>query len=254
MNSRPVVIFDLEATGTDIAADRIVEFAAVKLPNPLVNIINHAPQLVFRCNPEIPIPAEATAVHGITNEDVSGLPPFRERAREVLAFIDGCDLAGFNLSNFDVPLLWEEFWRAEIEWDLVSQANIIDAGTLFKKREPRTLAAALKFYCGEELTNAHEALSDVIATASVLSAQLRRYDLGGKDRAELAAETAMDRRVDLAGKIVRRESDGVPVYNFGKVKGTPVLEDLGFARWMMMRNFPTHTIRTLEAILSGELS
>ncbi len=205
-----LICFDIEATGTDVAKDRIVQLAAMN---------SNGVKFNWLVNPQIPIPEEATAIHGITNEMVRGIPPFSRYAKDIFEVMKGCDLLGFNLTNFDVPMLWEEFYRAGYEWDL-SDTRIFDAGILFKKREGRSLSDAVRFYLGREMQNAHNALSDVEATMEVFQAQLQRYNLSPFmcDRDKVAKETQYDEeRVDLAGKIVMK--NGVPVWNFGNCKG-----------------------------------
>lgn len=239
-NDKQVICFDLEATGTDIARDRIVQFAGINLVTMY--------EVNWLVNPTIPIPPGATEIHNICDADVARMPPFEQRAQSIYEWIKDCDLLGFNLTNFDVPMLWEEFYRCGIVWDL-SNTRIFDAGTLFKKREERTLAAALKFYCNRDLTNAHNALADVKATREVWLAQMDRYQLWGKSRLELEQESNYEeKRVDLAGKILLNK-DGVPVYNIGKSKGVPVVDDPGFGYWMLDRDFSENTKIALRRIL-----
>lgn len=240
---RPIVFFDIEATGTDVAQDRIVTLAAVKMPDLGPQVLSSLEQLAVVANPGFPMSDEVVAVHGITNERAAQFPPFGDSAERVMEFFKGCDLAGFNLLNFDVPILWEELYRNGHELDL-SGVRIIDAGNIFKKKEERTLAAAVRFYTGGEHTGAHDALADVEATINVLVAQRMQYpDLGEMDLDALAKFSRMEdrdgERVDLVGKIVRRKSDGVPVYNFGKAKGVPVTDDPGFGWWMLRQSFVT---------------
>ena len=168
--TKPLCFFDLETTGTDISKDRIVEIAILKLhPD------GSKETLESRVNPEMPIPAESSAVHGITNEMVAEVPTFKEQSQKIYAFFKGCDLAGFNSDRFDIPLLVEELLRAEIDFDFKS-TKTVDVQTIFHKMEARTLSAALKFYCNEDLTDAHSALADTQATHDVLLAQLDRYN------------------------------------------------------------------------------
>lgn len=237
---KQVICFDIESTGTDPATDRIVQFAGRNLTTLY--------EVNWLVNPQRPIPPEAFTIHGICDADVSQLPPFAQRAQSIYEWIKDADLLGFNLSNFDVPLLWEEFYRCGIEWDL-SDTKIFDAGTLFKRREERTLAAAVQFYCGREHTDAHDAGSDVAATCDVWRAQLEKYSLAKADRDALAKESAYDEvRVDLAGKIVVGK-DGRPTYNIGKVKGTAVEDDRGFGYWMLNKDFSQNTKMHLNRIL-----
>jgi len=247
---RPLAFFDIESTGTDVAADRVISLAVVK----------HFPDIEFSdpqevsilVDPGIPIPAESSKVHGITDEMVKRCPPFSHHAPELIALLAGCDIAGFNCINFDVPLLWEEFSRAGIEWDLTG-VTIVDAGNIFKLKEPRTLSAACHFYGTPVLEDAHNALADTRATANVLTGQLRRYeDLRGMSISDLGKYSQFDNRVDLAGKIVRNEARQ-PVYNFGKAKGVPVVDDAGFGHWILRNQFTSNTKSVVSKILKGEI-
>jgi DNA polymerase-3 subunit epsilon len=240
---RPIAFFDIEATGVDVTKDRIVSiYIDVLYPD------GQRQSKEWRCNPGFEMSAEVVAIHGITNEAVKDCPPFKEQARGIYSAIRGCDLGGFNLLNFDVPLLWEEFHRAGIKWSLRG-VEIIDVGNIFKKKEERTLSAGVRFYCGREHTGAHSADADVRATIDVLDAQLKRYsDLNGLPVSALAKFSQFDDRVDLAGKIVRNK-DGEPVYSFGNSKGVRVKDDPGFARWMLGKDFSENTKQALRSIL-----
>lgn len=236
--NRPLCTFDIEATGVDVAKDRIVSIAA------LIGGEEHE----WLVNPGCLMTDEVIAIHGITNEMVADKPLFAAIAREVHEMIKGCDLCGFNLLNFDVPLLWEEFRRSGIEWNL-DGVNIIDVGNIFKKKEERTLSAAVKFYLGREHDSAHDAAGDVRATYEVLGAQLNRYDdLEWMDHSELAAFSAFDKRVDLAGKIILNDK-GEPIYNIGQSKGKRVVDDPGFGRWMLTKDFSENTKQHLRRLL-----
>lgn len=255
-DAKQIVVFDLETTGTDVGADRIVSFAATKcwlfrLPGLSVDPDD---SLVFRCNPGRPIPPEATAVHGISDDDVEFLAPFREWARRVEAFIGDLPLAGFNAINFDVPLLCEELYRAGVVVDF--NRPILDPFVIFRKEEERTLAAAVKFYCGYQLEDAHDAMADAGAAAVVLLKQLARYpNLSPMGIGELASYCS-DGRVDLAGKLTRNK-EGRIVFAIGKDKGAPVVDDMGrvhsFARWMMEQGFSVQTKLVLERVMQGKL-
>ncbi len=243
--SKPLAFFDLETTGLNIANDRIVEIAIVKImPNGDKEIKT---KLI---NPTIPIPQEVSLVHGITDEDVKDKATFKEVAHELYQFIEGCDLAGYNSNRFDVPLLAEEFLRADIDFD-VSKRNLIDVQNIFHKMEKRTLSAAYKFYCGEELIDAHSAEADTVATYEILEAQIAHYeDLKG-DSKFLGEFSQMTKNADLLGRIVFNK-DGIEVFNFGKHKGKPVVEILekepGYYSWMMNGDFPLYTKKVLTAI------
>ena len=189
----PLIFFDLETTGVDVAKDRIVEICYIKVfPD------GSEKEYTRRINPGMHIPEGASAVHGIYDEDVKDCPLFREVAREIAADFEGCDLAGFNSNRFDLPMLAEEFLRAQVDIDL-TRHHAIDVQVLYHKREPRTLSAAHKFYCGTEFDNAHSALADTRATYEVLKAQLDHYDDMENDIAALAKESSFNRNVDLQG-------------------------------------------------------
>ncbi len=236
---RPIVVFDLETTGTNITQDRIVEISMIKvLPDGKEPI-----KETRRVNPGMPIPAEATGVHHITNEDVKDCRTFNEQAKEIAKFFEGCDIAGFNSNKFDLPLLSEEFSRAGIWFDFTKH-RFIDVQTIFHKKEQRTLVAAYKFYCDKDLTNAHSAMADTAATLEVLEAQLERYPDLPCDVEGLAAFSSQNRNVDLMGRLVYNEK-GEEVINFGKYKGRVAEEvlrtDPGYFSWILGGDFPQDT-------------
>lgn len=241
----PIVFFDLETTGINIAADRIVEIAYLK-----VDLNGKETSKSQRINPEMPIPENVTAIHGISNEDVKDAPTFNEIARSLAKEIEGCDLAGYNSVRFDIPLLAEEFLRAGVDIDL-SKRKFVDVQVIFMKMEPRTLTAAYKFFAGKELTDAHSAEADTLATYEILQAQLDRYPNLENDIGKLAEFSAHNRNVDFAGRIVYNDDD-VEVFNFGKYKGKPVREvlqsDPGYFGWMMNGDFPLYTKKVLTSI------
>ena len=241
----PIVFVDLETTGIDVIKDRIVEIAVLK-----INVDGKEELKVRRVNPEIPIPPETTAIHGITDEDVKNEPSFKEMANSLAKFIEGCDFAGFNSNKFDFPLLAEEFLRADIDFDL-KKRKFIDVQTIFHKMEKRTLAAALKFYCDKDLENAHSAGADSFATYEVLKAQLERYADLKNDVDFLADFSAQTKNVDFLGRIILDEK-GVEVFNFGKHRGKSVVEVLekepSYYAWMMKGEFPLYTKRVLTGI------
>jgi len=244
--TRPIIFFDLETTGTNITADRIVEFSYVKLrPG------NGEPeQQTMRFNPGMPIPAQATAIHHITDADVADEPRFADKAADVVKIFAGCDIGGFNSNRFDLPLLIEECARAGVNFD-ISGRRFVDVQTIFHKMEKRTLSAAYKFYCGKNLDDAHSASADTMATVEVLMAQLDRYPELRNDIDFLAEFSSQNRNVDLSGRIIRDEK-GREVFNFGKYKGKAVEEvlshDSGYYGWMMKGDFATDTKQALEAI------
>ena len=263
---RPLVVFDLETTGTDVSKDRIVEIAMVKV-NPDGSVVkkpeDRGPGNRLLINPGCPIPPESSAVHGIFDEDVADQPTFKQYAKGMFKFLMNCDLAGFNSNRFDVPFLAEEFLRAGIEFT-VEDRNLIDVQNIFHKMEQRTLRAAYKFYCDKDLDGAHEALPDTEATLEILLAQLQRYanhttvDSHGEpvgpvpqDMADLAKFCERQPFADLAGRLVYNAS-GEVCFGFGKHKDKPVTEvlraDAGYYGWMMRGDFPAYTKRKLKEV------
>ncbi len=244
---RPIIFFDLETTGTNITNDRIVEISLIKvMPD------GEETSRTRRVNPGIPIPAEATAVHGISNEDVADQPSFAQIARSLGAIFEGCDIAGFNSNRFDIPMLKQEFDRAGVELNL-SDAKFIDVQTIFHKREPRNLVAAYKFYCNADLENAHSADADTRATFEVLKAQLEKYPDLPADVENLAAYTSFNRNVDLAGRLVYND-EGKEVINFGKHKGR-LAEDIlmkepGYFGWIMQGDFTIDTKNAFQRVFN----
>lgn len=243
---RPIIFFDLETTGTSITRDRIVEISMLKI----VPGEAEPRERTMLINPEMPIPAEATAVHHITDADVAGKPTFRDIAEKLRMSFEGCDIGGFNSNKFDLPLLTEEFHRAGIDFD-VSAANLIDVQTIFHKKEQRTLVAAYKFYCDADLTAAHSAKADTRATYEVLLAQLDRYNDLPNDVKALSEYSSQNRNVDLMGRMIRNDK-GEEVFNFGKHKGRTVESVLAseptYYRWMMDGDFPYNTKLELTKI------
>lgn len=254
----PLVFLDLETTGINIATDRIIEIALLKI---LPGGAEESREL--RINPEMPIPPQSSKIHGIYDEDVKNAPTFKEVARSLAKFIEGCDLAGFNSNRFDIPLLAEEFIRAGVDIDL-KRKKFVDVQAIFHKMERRTLAAAYKFYCHQELNGAHTAMVDTRATYEVLKSQLDAYkdvpyeDTDGKltkpiqnDMEALCHFSSYDRNVDFVGRIVYDEN-GVEVFNFGKNKGIPVekvlREQPGYFGWILNGEFPLYTKKVLTAI------
>ncbi|MDR2138366.1 MAG: 3'-5' exonuclease [Tannerella sp.] len=243
--ANPLVFFDLETTGINISKDRIVEISLLKvLPN------GKEESKTRRINPEMPISPEATKIHGITNEDVKDCPTFRAIAKSLAALIEGCDLAGFNSNRFDIPLLAEEFLRADVDIDL-NKKKFVDVQTIFHKMEQRTLAAAYKFYCNKNLDNAHNAESDTIATYEVLKAQLDKYPDLQNDIKYLSEFSSFTNNVDFAGRMVYN-SKNEEVFNFGKYKGRLVTEvlnmDPSYYTWVMNGDFSLHTKKILTEI------
>ena len=236
--TRPIIFFDLETTGTNITQDRIVEISLIKV-YPDGTDKEHT----TRINPCMHIPAEATEVHHITDADVADKPKFADIAQSLAKFFEGCDLAGFNSNRFDVPMLVEEFRRAGIAFDL-SRTKLVDVQTIFHKREPRTLVAAYKFYCGKDLDDAHSATADTRATYEVLKAQLNHYEDLPCDVDGLSEYSSHSRNVDFMGRLVWNENKK-EVINFGKHKGRIAEEvlstDPGYYGWIMQGDFPQNT-------------
>lgn len=242
----PLVFFDLETTGINIATDRIVELCYIKVhPN------GNEESKSMRINPEMHIPEAASAIHGIYDEDVKDCPTFKQVARELANAIEGCDLAGFNSNRFDIPMLAEEFLRADVDFDM-TRRKFIDVQNIYHKLEKRTLSAAYKFYCGKDLENAHSALADTQATYEVLQAQLDRYPNELQNDMQFLADfSRMTNNVDFAGRIVYNDK-GVEVFNFGKYKGMPVTEvlqkDSGYYGWVMQGDFTRNTKQVLTQL------
>lgn len=235
---KPIIFFDLETTGTNVLRDRIVEISYIKVTPEGDEFPKR-----YLVNPGMPIPAEATAVHHISDEDVKDKPRFGQIAPEVNRDFYGCDIAGYNSNRFDIPMLIEEFARAGVAFSLYDR-NIIDVQNIFYKKEPRTLVAAYRFYCNGELEGAHSASNDTKATYEVFKAQLERYDDLENDMEFLARYTRMGNSLDLSGRIVEGR-DGQPEFNFGKHKGKKVADvfrkEPSFYTWMMDGDFARDT-------------
>ncbi|MFW5754637.1 MAG: exonuclease domain-containing protein [Marinilabiliaceae bacterium] len=241
----PIVFFDLETTGINIAADRIVEISILKINPDGTEEIK-----TMRINPEMPIPKKSSDIHGIKDEDVADCPTFKEVARELASFMEGCDIAGYNSNKFDIPLLAEEFIRADVDLDM-KKRKFIDVQTIFHKMEKRTLEAAYKFYCDKNLNDAHSAEADTRATYEVLQAQLDRYNNLKNDIDWLSKFSAHNKNADFAGRIIFNDK-GEEVFNFGKYKGQKVSDvldkDPGYYGWMMNGDFPLFTKKVLTNI------
>jgi len=253
----PIAFFDLEATGINISTDRIVEISIVKVhPNGKEEI------LTKRINPTIPIPKEVSLIHGIYDEDVKDAPTFKEVSKELYQFLEGADLAGFNVLKYDIPLLVEEFLRAGIDFD-IEKKSLLDAQKIFHMMEKRNLAAAYQFYCGETLENAHSAEADTLATYKVFQAQIERYegkmaeDLQGNKLGVIENDVKKlhallnEKMVDLAGRFIFND-EGVECFNFGKHKGKTIeqviKEEPGYYDWMMKGDFPLDTKRKFTQV------
>ncbi len=252
----PLAFFDLETTGTNVIKDRIVEFSIFKLMPNGEQIIRT--QLI---NPTIPIPEETSKIHGIYDADVAEKPTFKEIAKELAKFLEGTDLAGLNSIKFDVPLLVEEFLRADVSFD-ISKRKLIDVQRIFHMMEKRNLTAAYKFYCNKTLVNAHSAEADTQATLEIFEAQVRKYEnmdvydgLGNKigvikNDMETIHNITAGNMIDLAGRMILKDND--IYFNFGKHKGKKVTDVLdkepSYYDWIMKSDFPLDTKRKLTEI------
>lgn len=242
---KPIVFLDLETTGINITNDRIVEISLLKIsPN------GKEQWLITRINPEMPIPPKVTAIHGITDRDVADSPTFREAGKTIAAFLEGCDLAGYNAIKFDIPVLAEEFLRANIDFNF-RKRRYVDVQIIFHKKEQRTLSAAYSFYCRKELENAHTSKADTQATYEVLKAQLDMYKDLDNDVEKLADYSSFSTSVDFAGRIIL-DDNGTEIFNFGKHKGKTVeavlKEEPSYYSWMMNGDFPLYTKKMLTEI------
>ena len=249
--TRPIAFIDLETTGVNLSTDRIVEIAIVKL-------MTDGTRLVKRklLNPQIPIPQSSSDIHGITDEMVKDAPTFKQAGNEIKQFLEGCDLGGYNSNRFDIPILMEEFLRAGMEEVDLSQQRMIDVQHIFYQMEPRTLTAAYKYYCDNELENAHSAEVDIKATIEVLEAQVSRYPKLGNTVDSILGVIGEEKLVDYARRFIFDEK-GVEVFNFGKNKGKSVADTLRnepqYYDWMMKGDFPLHTKRKLTEIFNRSM-
>ncbi len=236
---KPIVFFDLETTGVQVAKDRIVEIAILKVfPN------GNKESRTWLVNPTIPIPNEITAIHGISDKQVENEPPFKELAAEILGLIHNCDLAGYNSNKFDIPLLAEEFLRAGIDFDIKNR-RAIDVQNIFHRLEQRTLVAAYRFYCNKDLKDAHSAEADTLATYEVLLAQLDKYkEL--ENNVDFLAEFSErgGKFADMAG-FIRFNAKGEEVLSFGKYRDVTLAQiwkdNPGYFSWINQADFPLYT-------------
>ncbi len=242
---RPIIFFDLETTGVDTSRDRIVEISMVKVMPDGEEIVK-----TRRLNPEMHIPEESTAIHGITDDDVKDCPTFKQIAKSLEQFIRGCDFGGFNSNRFDLPVLVEEFLRAGVDVDF-KRRKFIDVQNIFHKMEQRTLVAAYKFYCDKNLEDAHSAEADTLATYEVLKAQIERYPDLENDVEALAAFSSRGESADFAGRILYNDK-GEEIFGFGKYKGQRVTDifssDPSYYSWMMNGDFPLYTKKVITEI------
>jgi DNA polymerase III subunit epsilon len=241
---KPLAVIDLETTGINLSADRIVEIAIVKIHTDGKKLVKR--KLI---NPEIPISEISRDLHGITDEMVKDAPTFRQVANEIKQFLDNCDLAGYNSNRFDIPLLAEEFLRVGLEFDF-SNRRLVDVQKIFHMMEQRTLGAAYKFYCNKNLEGAHGAEADASATWEILEAQLSKYPQLGSSVETIITCIGDDCIVDFARRMIM--DNGVEIFNFGKHKGRVVAEVLKaepqYYDWMMKGDFPMHTKQKLTEI------
>lgn len=255
---RPLAFFDLETTGVNVASDRILEISILKaMPDGTEDV------KTMRINPGIPIPLESSLIHGIYDEDIKNAQTFKQAGEELARFLDDCDLAGYNSNRFDIPVLMEEFLRAEINFD-IDNRHFVDVQNIFHQMEQRTLKAAYQFYCGKNIENAHSAEADIKATYEVLKAQIEKYqNQDWEDKKGVVSKpvqnniealhkfTNLNNPVDFASRMVYNE-EGVEVINFGKHKGRAV-EDVfqsepSYYNWMQNGDFPLYTKKCLEKI------
>jgi DNA polymerase III subunit epsilon len=242
--NRPLIFFDCETTGTDVSKDRIIEISLLKLyPD------NREELKTFRINPGIPIPPEATAIHGIADTDVADKPSFSALSEILLGILSNSDLCGYNLLKFDFPLLRMEFARNNIEFNTTG-INLIDPMRIFMKNEPRDLTAALKFYCNESLTDAHSAEVDTVATKKILLAQIKKYDDVPSTVSELSAYSTEGQKhfADITGKLILNKNNEV-VFSFGKHKGERVIDNAEYCGWVLGADFPEDTKEIIRQLL-----
>ena len=249
--TKPICFFDLETTGINIAKDRIVEISILKIfPN------GNKESKTWLVNPEVEIPPEVVAVHGISNEKVANEPTFKELSKEIYAIIKDSDLGGFNSDRFDIPLLAEEMLRADVDFDMKNMMSI-DVQTIFHKMEKRTLGAAYKFYCNKDLEGAHSAEADTMATYEVLLSQLGRYSELENNVKKLSEFTTRKKSLDFAGFIIVNENQE-PSFSFGKHKGKTVDEVLekepGYFGWIINADFPLYTKKVLTQLKLSKLN
>eukprot|EP01136_Pigoraptor_vietnamica_P003961 Opistho-1_new@33862 len=247
--TRPIAFVDLETTGINISADRIVEIAIVK-------ILPDGTQQVKRklINPEMPIPQASSDIHGITDEMVKDAPTFKQAANELKQFMESCDLGGYNSNRFDIPMLIEEFLRIGMEFNIDGR-KLVDVQKVFHMMEQRTLSAAYKFYCQKSLDGSHSAEVDATATWEVLEAQVERYPQIGNTVESIVKFTGEDDIVDFARRFIKDK--GIEIFNFGKHKGKPVVqvlkEEPQYYDWMMKGDFAMNTKQKLTEILNRTL-
>lgn len=255
---KPLAVFDLETTGLNITIDRIIEISILK-----INPNGSRESKLYRVNPGIPIPDASSQIHGIYDKDIQNAPAFKDIAKDLLRFLTGCDLAGYNALRFDIPVLMEEFLRADIDFDIKNR-HIVDVQNIFMKMEPRTLKGAYRFFCQKDLIDAHSAEADTLATFEILEAQIEKYE--GVEYEEksgnISTPVVNDIKAlhefskhhefaDLAGQIIF-DNEGNEVFHFGKYKGRTVEDvfttDPSYYDWMMKGEFPLYTKKLITSI------
>jgi len=247
--TKPLAFIDLETTGINLATDRIIEIAIVK-------VLSDGKRSIKRklIKPQIPIPKQSSDIHGITNEMVKDAPTFKEVAQELKQMLDGCDIAGYNSNRFDIPLMVEEFLRADVDFDMKGR-KLVDVQNIFHKMEQRTLSAAYKFYCNKTLEGAHSAEVDASATHEILIAQLERYPDLGTSVDSVLKLIGEEPIVDFARRFIME--NGIEIFNFGKYKGRAVADVLRtepqYYDWMMKGDFPQYTKQKLTEIRTRSL-
>lgn len=246
--NKGAVFFDLETTGLDVSKDRIVQIAVVK-----INLAGEREEKKVMVNPTIPIPKEATAIHGITDEMVSDKPTFKQIAKSFYDYIADCHLFGYNIVGYDIPLLVEELIRAGVEYSF-DNVNVVDVMTIYKKLHPRDLSSCYNYYTGKILEGSHDALNDTRATVDAFMGMLEQEtQLNNLDIDAMQEFSGVNKnRVDFAGKFVRNDA-GVICFNFGKSKGVPVAKDLGFLDWILSKDFTQDTKNWALKIKRGEV-
>ena len=240
--SNPIIFFDLETTGINPASDKIVQICIIKLfPD------GSTEQKTRLINPGVPIPFEATEIHGITDDNVKDSPSFKQVSSGFYDFINGCDLAGYNSNHFDIPLLLNEFERAGIEFNIdLEKNNIIDVFKIYKHFNKRDLASCFLDYCDEQFLGGHDAGNDAIATIKIFNSMLQKHENDLND-SFFKIET-----MDLSGHLIKKE-DGNVYFNFGKHKGRKVIDEISYSEWILSSNFPESTKKIIRSIISPNL-
>jgi DNA polymerase III subunit epsilon len=259
--TRDLVFFDVETTGLNVIRDRILQIALIKYPHNG----NEPLELSMLINPSIPISEESISIHGISAKDLANKPTFIQVGKQIYDFIGNADLAGYNAARFDIPMLMEEFARMGLDFD-ISTRRIVDVQRIFYKMEPRTLKAALRFYCQTELEDAHDAMADVRATIDVFKGQLQHYEgknlldeTGNevpepiKNDIQVLHDFTNDLRMVDATQKLKYDHNGVIVFNFGKYVGQSVKDiltkDKNYFHWIMEKEFSVQVKQTIKKLM-----